>query len=542
MLNHTENISRIWAKLIIKELVKNKVDHFFVSAGKRNLPLISALSLYEEIIIVDEIDERSAAFMALGHAKATGKPPVLICTSGSALSNYYPAVLEASKSNIPLIIVSADRPNELITHHANQTIDQKDFFKSDVVQSYDLQTPNEKINPNWIASIVCHLLFCANKYLAPVHLNVPLIEPLDGKVTPINSNFFNKSKTVLEKNTPFTTYLEIQDQFLDRSLDSNKTLFVFGDLSHLSSKELIERFIKSTESDIFLDITSGLKHLRDNSITHFDSINFKKTFDKYETIIQIGSKLTSNKFYKHLENFSGDLIHVNNLEKLEDPSASVSRRYFISPNKIIFPQKSLIETKKSQFSFDNLHAYSFAQKLMKSCSTESNIVLGNSTTIRAFDLINFCNEAKLFFQRGTSGIEGNLSLAQGIALGSKKSTTLVLGDISLFHNLNAFIQLTKLNIDLNIFILNNHSGGIFKLLNLEKCDQALEHILSPHEQDFSNITKSFNLPYLKIKNLKELNSLFTNSYPDKGINIFEVEYTNEVNKEAFQKIINHNRD
>ena len=124
MTKHQENISRIWSKLIISELIKNGITYFIISAGKRNLPLISALSLFKEITIIEEIDERSAGFLALGYAKSTGKIPVVICTSGSALSNFYPSVLESTNSNIPILFLSADRPKNLVTHHANQTLNQ----------------------------------------------------------------------------------------------------------------------------------------------------------------------------------------------------------------------------------------------------------------------------------------------------------------------------------------------------------------------------------------------------------------------------------
>ena len=133
----SQNLSRIWASLIINELYQNNITQFYISPGMRNAPLIAALNhlkkLYPNIQMIICVDERAAAFRALGHSKATGKPSVLICTSGTALANYYPAVIEAYKSNLPLIIISADRPPELSYCDDNQTIDQIKIFGKYVI-------------------------------------------------------------------------------------------------------------------------------------------------------------------------------------------------------------------------------------------------------------------------------------------------------------------------------------------------------------------------------------------------------------------------
>ncbi len=179
-----ENINYLWSSLIIEELIRNNVNRFIISPGSRSTPLTVAAFRHPKAQKTFIYDERGAAFFALGNSRADQKPAVLICTSGTAVANYYPAVIEAFMDRIPLIILSADRPPELINTGANQTIDQINIFGKYVNATYYLPCPDESVSTYYLLSTINEAYNFSQD--GPVHINCPFREPLAPKNEKIN--------------------------------------------------------------------------------------------------------------------------------------------------------------------------------------------------------------------------------------------------------------------------------------------------------------------------------------------------------------------
>ncbi|MDO9181064.1 MAG: thiamine pyrophosphate-binding protein, partial [Bacteriovorax sp.] len=210
----SENINRIWASLIIDEFLKNNITQFYLSPGMRNAPLIAAMSNAKnynpKIKIIMCIDERAAGYRALGFAKAQGLPAVLVCTSGTAMANYMPAVVEAKKSNLPMIILSADRPPEVTFCDDNQTMDQTKFYGNYVQGEMSLGAPSFEISPLALTSSLSNLI---HKSLfpqrGPVHFNCAFREPLEKTILPIPDDYKNLASIQIEHIGPSTRYMNL---------------------------------------------------------------------------------------------------------------------------------------------------------------------------------------------------------------------------------------------------------------------------------------------------------------------------------------------
>ena len=173
------DINFLWTNLMVEELLRSGIDMFCLSPGSRSAPLAVAIGQLGEEKVITHFDERGAAFHAIGYARATGKPAVVVCTSGTAAANYFPAIVEASNDNLPLIILTADRPPELRDTGANQTIDQTKLYGDYVRWQFDMPCPDEKISPEFVLTTIDQAVFrsCGNPS-GPVHINCMFREPL----------------------------------------------------------------------------------------------------------------------------------------------------------------------------------------------------------------------------------------------------------------------------------------------------------------------------------------------------------------------------
>ena len=204
----SSSLNALWAQLIVQELLRNQINQFVLSPGSRCTPLTAAVAAEKQAAALMHFDERGAAYFALGYARASGRPAVLVCTSGTAAANYYPAVVEASMDMLPLILLTADRPPELLASGANQTIEQVNLYGNYVRFHFELPCPDELVAPESILTLVDQAVYRATRSPAgPVHINCMFREPLAPSPLPKDfSPYLAGAQRWLNNNKPFTAY------------------------------------------------------------------------------------------------------------------------------------------------------------------------------------------------------------------------------------------------------------------------------------------------------------------------------------------------
>jgi 2-succinyl-5-enolpyruvyl-6-hydroxy-3-cyclohexene-1-carboxylate synthase len=568
----TENLNRVWSSLIINELIQNKVTHFYLSPGMRNAPLIAALAFYKiknkEIKIFTCIDERGASYRALGYSKATGRPCALLCTSGTALANYYPAVIESYKSNIPLIIVSADRPKEQVLSGDNQTINQNGLYGNFIRSELDLGVPTLEISPRNLTTSIANLISKATSFeQGPVHMNCPFREPLENTILPIPEAYLNLAIKAIEENKPATTYLGLQPTLANKDLEiivaklqnTKAGILVIGSLASHLDVAPIRQIISKLNWPVYLDVSSSLKYeysLENNSIPTFDhpEVLNELTKNPPETIFHIGGRLTSKHYYSFLQSQTNtELITLNSSVDKEDPAHTVSIRAVANLAATLNSLSHLLEMNNTpSFNFKNFVAQKrkiiedgplsypmISKMLVETLENDSILYIANSTIVRSFDSYCALSGSKKFTiatNRGVSGIEGFIASASGFVDGKEKDVFLITGDVSFMHDLNSLFFLKKLTPALKIILINNFGGGIFTLLPINKEEDVLSYITSPHNEKFENIAHNFGLNYLQVTEVNKLQSAITELQNSKGHTILEIFVDNELNKLVYNQL------
>lgn len=576
----TENINRVWSSLIIDEFLKNKISQFYLSPGMRNAPLIAALvnaqKLYIEtdrkLEIITCIDERAAGYRALGYTKATGLPAVLICTSGTAMANYMPAVVEAKKSNLPIIILSADRPPELTFCDDNQTMDQTKFYGDYVQGEMNLGAPSIEISPLALTSSLSNLI---HKSLfpqkGPVHLNCAFREPLEDTIIPLPEKYLNLASEQIKRSGPSTRYMNLNTTptksdiaEIAQILKSSKSaILVIGSLNPNEDKTPVIEFINKFNCPTYFDVSSSLKYqfnLSDNSLPTFDHPEVQETLlkDPPETIFHIGGRLTSKHYYSFLKQVpSINLITLNLNKEKEDPSHHTKIRINADINSTLLAlSHELKETnllkKQLPLNFEAFTlskiklidegplAYPMISKvIVDHIKDDSILYIGNSTVVRSFDAyFSYDNRKNITVatNRGVSGIEGFIASSCGYIDGIDKEVYLVIGDVSFIHDLNSLYFLKTLKRPLKIILVNNDGGGIFTLLPIHKEQEVLNYITSPHGQTFKKTAEMLEIDYIEVSDRKTLISSFKNLQEAKHHCLMEVFVDSKTNKEVYDKL------
>jgi 2-succinyl-5-enolpyruvyl-6-hydroxy-3-cyclohexene-1-carboxylate synthase len=569
----SENINRVWSTLIIDEFIKNNITHFYLSPGMRNAPLIAALSHLEkfhpEIQIKMGMDERASAYRALGYSKATGKPSVLICTSGTAMANYMPAVIEAKKSNLPLIIVSADRPPELIFCDDNQTMDQTKLYGDYVQGEIGLGAPSFEISPLALTSSLSNLI---HKSLypqkGPVHFNCAFREPLEATVRPIPEEYLKLASAQVERKGPSTRYMSSSttpdqsdlNEIADILKNSKTGLLVIGSLNPYDQTSEVVKFVKLLKWPVYFDVSSSLKYefnLNDGTVPTFDHPEVQEALIKNppETIFHIGGRLTSALYYAYLKKVpSINLITLSrNIEK-EDPSHHTKMRINADINSTLMALHHVLKEadfteKKFVLDFQSFTkqkmkvidegplAYPLISKaILDHIKDDSILYIGNSTVVRTFDAYcSFDTRKKITVatNRGVSGIEGFIASSNGFIDGKNKEVYLIIGDVAFIHDLNSLYFLTEQKIPLKIILVNNDGGGIFTLLPIHKEKNVLDYITSPHGQTFKKAAELVGIDYLEVRDEKSLIPTF-NELQEKNTHcLMEIFVDHDVNQKVY---------
>jgi len=540
------------AQLVISACHQYDVGTVVISPGSRNAPLTVGFSNHSEIKTMSIVDERCAAFFALGIAQQTQKPVAIVCTSGSALLNYYPAIAEAFYSNISLVVISADRPKHLIDIGDGQTIRQENVFKNHILFSANLVDDAMKLALN--SNLIAEALVIANSKKGPVHINVPFDEPLYETVDQLKEFVL---PVVIEKKVKQSANFEKLTSVWNVS--AKKMILVGVNYPNEAVQNLLNQFAEDDSVLILTETTSNLESKK--TIHAIDQLIFPLSSDSLgelqpDVLLTFGGMIVSKKIKQFLRkqqpkhhwhidaHKSVDTFHCLTefvqvkpevfLSKLNASSISVESNY---QSKWLSEKVKRAEKHNeylSQIDFSDLKAF---ELVLKSVPEETNVQLSNSSIIRYTQLFELKETLRIFCNRGTSGIDGSTSTAIGAAFARENQTVFITGDLSFFYDSNALWN-SYIPSSFRIIIINNAGGGIFRFIPGPKTTNALDYFETPHQLTAEHLCKMFNFEYHSVVdrvNLKsELDDFYAVSERPKIVEVFTDKAVNEkVLKEYF---------
>lgn len=470
------------AQSIIEICLAKGITTIIISPGSRNAPLTIGFVNNPAFQCYSIADERSAAFFALGIAQQTKQPVALVCTSGSALLNYYPAFAEAFYSQIPMIVISADRPQSKIDIGDGQTIRQENVFENHSLYNAnlleDVSSENDlKINEAINAAIT---------QKGPVHINAPFEEPLYETVLELSVNV----NTVAFANATQTISIEDVSEFATIWNNSIKKMILVGvNDPNAINENIIEAFAKDESVVVLTETTSNLHH--DTFINNIDTIITPFTNEDFqnfrpEILVTFGGMVVSKRIKAFLRKYKPKHHWHIDSRRAYDTFGALTKHFEVDPNvffdtflpltnaiesnyfnqldavKVLRKQKSDIYLSKIPFS-----DFKVFEKVMQSLPINSQLQISNSSAIRYAQLIDIHPSIEVYCNRGTSGIDGSTSTAIGAAVSSlgrdDKQTVFITGDIGFLYDSNALWN-NYIPKNFKIILINNGGGGIFRIL------------------------------------------------------------------------------
>ncbi|WP_299052393.1 2-succinyl-5-enolpyruvyl-6-hydroxy-3-cyclohexene-1-carboxylic-acid synthase [uncultured Polaribacter sp.] len=549
------------AQLLISACTQYQIETVVISPGSRNAPLTIGFSNHPKINALSIVDERCAAFFALGIAQQTQKPVAIVCTSGSALLNYYPAIAEAFYSNVPLVVISADRPKHLIDIGDGQTIRQENVFENHILFSANLTAVSKDDLANAVnqenLNLISEAFQIATSQQGPVHINVPFDEPLYETVPELPIfNFPTKTTQIEKKPVDYIKLAKIwnssekkmilvgvnyPDKALDNLIDiygSDDSVLLFtettSNLHHSKAIDAIDQLIFSLEDADFKELQPALlvtfggmivskrikRFLRDYQPKHHWHIDTKKATDTYFCLSEF-LQTTPVDFFSNFNPLisSVDSNYQPNWLKIRDHRRQKHAAYF----------------KELQHS-----DFKVFEQILNAIPSDSDLQISNSSIIRYAQLFKMNTTFRVFCNRGTSGIDGSTSTAIGAAFASNKQTVCITGDLSFFYDSNALWN-SYIPVNFRIILINNSGGGIFKIIPGPATTNAANYFETPHCLTAAHLAKMHEFEYASAFTTevvtKELEGFFESSEKPKILEIFTPSAENDVVLKEYFKYI-----
>ncbi|RZP00767.1 MAG: 2-succinyl-5-enolpyruvyl-6-hydroxy-3-cyclohexene-1-carboxylic-acid synthase [Flavobacteriales bacterium] len=530
-MNFSKNIL---AQSITDLCFKKNIKNIVISPGSRNAPLTLGFNLNPYFKTYSVVDERAAAFFALGIAQQVKFPVVLVCTSGSALLNYYPAISEAYYSNIPLVILSADRPERLLNIGDGQTINQKNVFDKNIGYSENLnQNDNYYLNlfglrDNNQDKINKALNFSIEKQ-TPVHINIPFSEPLYEITNSLSVNTINKLPGLNNQN------IKNIGSFRNKWQNSIKKIILIGVSSpEILCKKSIDLLVSDSSLLVLTENTSNVYHPSFcNKIDQLIAPLTNKELKEFrpEILITIGGMIISKKIKAIFrDNKPKEHWHIG-IHDANDTFFCLTKHFKTIPNNIIsklyenfndngtdYHNKwDLIISKRkekhkkylSELIYCDFKVFDY---VLKSIPSNSMLQVSNSSAIRYTQLFDIDSSINVFCNRGTSGIDGSTSTAIGAASVFKSNTVFITGDLSFFYDSNALWN-NFIPTSFRIILINNKGGGIFKILTKDNNTELFKKFFeTKHDLYAKDLCNMYGFEYFMSDDEDKLKNVLNDFY------------------------------
>lgn len=557
------NRNTIWSQIFVDELARAGLKQVCIAPGSRSTSLTLAFAQHPHIQVYTHLDERSAAFFALGLALASDEPAALLCTSGTAAANFFPAIVEAHESHVPLLVITSDRPAELRHSGANQTIDQVKLYGDYALWSVDAALP--EADPPAIAvrnlrTLAARAIAKANGHRkGVVHINMPFRKPLEP--TPVEGDNLDLTANPYVDNRPFTliTHGEIHPtdtqiaQLVAWIQESPRGFILCGPNATKGETESYQRLSAVTGYPILAEPTSGLRftptaggHL----IAGHNSFDLPQGDQAPDIILHYGEVPTGNTLLtylgqiqpKHRVRITGDSEwrddqHLLTAMICADPPLT-NQRLCTALEQAGFQRNTAWTEALSQKEtlawqgtekafttgdyFDGAAVYDVVDLI----PAESTLFTGNSLAIRHLDQFAPPQSKRLYAyaNRGVSGIDGNISTALGAgAIRPDQPLVAILGDITFYHDMNGLLAVKRCGIPITIVLLNNNGGGIFHRLPIRNHEPEFTDLfLTPHGLDFEPAIRMYGLDYQRVTDRDSFRQAFAQSVNQRSTCVIEL--------------------
>lgn len=510
-----------------------------ISPGSRNAPLAIHFSELDEFNSYSIVDERSAAFVALGMSKSIKKPVAITCTSGSAAANYYPAICEAFYSNIPLLVLTADRPADYVDIFDGQTIRQKEIYKNHSYGDFQLLEDSKENSEAENSDLIKKAVELCLEKKGPVHINIPLDEPLYNLVSEMPI-FPEVEKTIQNKT------FEIPSTLIAEWNLAKRILILVGTCDYSDELEMqLTQLVKNHSAVVLCEVNSNLKN--EKFFSHIDRYIFNFNDEDIraftpDLLITIGQNVVSKKVkyflrkaqpknHWHVDPYWQPDTFFSLTEKIETKAVTFFGKLLNKINLEPQPYYNLWDNLRDRKDAKHVKFcqktdfsdFKLFEKLPVAIPENYNIYFSNSSAIRYAQLFHFA-QRNIYCNRGTSGIDGATSTAMGYAIKSKNPTVLVTGDISFFYDINGLWN-QYIPPYSRIILCNNGGGDIFKIIPGPDSTNALdEFILTKHHKNAELLAKHFGFSYFKVEEERTLDRVLENFFePDSQPKILEVD-------------------
>lgn len=539
-------INLLWADALIDGLAAAGVHRMVISPGSRSTPLVLAASRHPRIRIWTQVDERCAAFFALGLAKDNPSPVALVATSGSAPTHWYPAVVEANHSGIPLILLSADRPAELHNCGANQTINQTDLFNQQVRGFFD---PGPARPGESALAQIKNLGIQATQLTSgvnpgPVHINLPLREPL----LPEQIHPPQYGNEVIAPARPEQTPDPRQIERLAAIITNGSGIIICGPSTPEGNfAPVVTELARRLRVPILADPLSNLRfgvHAQSNILCHYDAFLRRRDLvqqNRPDWVLRFGAMPVSAVLAKYLEHHAPSTILCAPRGDWPDPLHQTHEMVRADPvtlcNQIMAGEPKpgedewLDRFKREEERVSNIRLDNdsdqpcedlVVEELIQALPAASILFCSNSLPIRQLDSWSGAGTKpiRLTANRGVSGIDGNISTMLGIAASSSASVFGLLGDLACYHDMNGLLAATGMNGVM--VVLNNNGGGIFGYLPQANLEQFEQHWLTPTNLDFSKIAALYSLHFQRVTSQSRFAPALASAMQESGLSLIEV--------------------
>ncbi len=549
------NDSHLLLRAFCDELARCAVVGAVSSPGSRSTPLVAALTADGSFPVYSQIDERSAGFFALGLAKASGRPAVLACTSGTAAANYLPAVIEAYEARVPLIVCSADRPPELRGVGAGQTIDQIKLYGDNVLAFTEVGVDQlNEASLRWIRSLACRTVWTTlGPRCGPVHLNFPLRDPLMPDEPLPAEQPFEQGRP---DRRPWTARVQgfgdplLAHRIVAPIVDSAPQGLIVagrveGGLNGPRLRAAARLFSEVSGWPLLADPLSGARS-GPNSIAHYDALLRAEPLARSAqptAVLRFGDMPTSKPLRIWLEQL--DCVHV-----LIDPESAWQDPSMLTDVAVNAQPAALLELLAAERSpadpgwaagwetadrladeaidavlAERLSEPAIARRLARQLPADASLVVASSMPIRDVEsfFVNLQQPSRVIANRGANGIDGTIATAYGVAAQQDGPVALLIGDVAFAHDVGSLLNARRLGAPLTIVLLDNAGGGIFDFLDVSKQQRFYEqHVLTPTGLDIAATALAFGLHLLEATTLDEFDAALAYGLESSGTQLIHV--------------------
>ncbi|WP_227354796.1 2-succinyl-5-enolpyruvyl-6-hydroxy-3-cyclohexene-1-carboxylic-acid synthase [Haladaptatus salinisoli] len=557
------NRNTLWAETFVDELAAGGVDAVCLAPGSRSTPLTVAFAAHDDVEVFSYLDERSAAFFALGRAKRTGTPTPVVCTSGTAAANFHPAVIEADRARVPMLVLTADRPPELRDSGANQTVDQEKLY-GDAVRWYaDLAEPEAEARKlrSLRAAAARAIDSAVGTPPGPVHLNFPFRKPLEPTEVPgdVPAAFAERHPLAVRgRDGPFVRVSrgvpELDASSLgriaDRIADAERGLLVVGPAdAPTPDRDALATLADATGFPILADPLSGHRFGHDRPVVGgYDSYLVPDVTDDWpdpEVVLRFGASPTSKALRRYLERTDARQYLVDSAGGWREASFTATDLVVADPTRFAeelagrFADSSATAGEEWRRRFDRAEMRHwnavadtdehFEGGVLASVSElvpdPTTLFVSNSMPVRDLDRFGEPRPADLTVlgNRGASGIDGIVSTALGAGSATDDPLVLVTGDLAYYHDMNGLLALGRCGVDATVVEINNDGGGIFHMLPIESFDPPFTgQFRTPHGLDFEPTGDLYGFDFERVDALSAFRERFRASLDAPGTQVVEV--------------------